>query len=126
MPVEFTNYGGPHWGIDNYRLFDYLSVFAETWLKGIYMCWEDTCEIISQSDHSFNSYDQKSKRPIYVYHRMRLIRFRMKILASSDMESDSAMRCTWVLSLHLYRWEQCMYNRSPERVQYINLCMLKT
>ena len=36
--VEFTNYGGPHWGIDNYRLFNYLSDFAEHWLKGVYMC----------------------------------------------------------------------------------------
>jgi len=33
---------------------------------------------------------------------MRLIRFRMKILAASDTESDYAIRCTWVLSLHLY------------------------
>jgi len=24
-----TNYGGPHWGIDNYKLFNYLSDFAE-------------------------------------------------------------------------------------------------
>ena len=27
-----------------------------------------TCEIISQSDYSFNSYDQKSKCSMYVYH----------------------------------------------------------
>ena len=27
--VEFTNYGGPSWGIDNYRLSNYLSDFAE-------------------------------------------------------------------------------------------------
>jgi len=38
-----------------------------------------------------------------LYHWMRLIRFRMKILAASDTESDGAMRCTRVLSLHLYR-----------------------
>jgi len=63
-----------------------------------------TYEIISQSDwYSFNSYDQKSKCSIYVYHWMRLIRFRVKILAASDTESDHAVRCTWVLSLHLYR-----------------------
>jgi len=36
-------------GIDNYWPFNYLSHFA------------DTCEIISQPDHPFNSYDQKSK-----------------------------------------------------------------
>jgi len=38
----------------------------------------------------------------YVYHWMRLIRLRIKILAASDTESDYAIRCTWVLSLHLY------------------------
>ena len=27
--VEFTNYEGPHSGIDNYRPFNYLSDFAE-------------------------------------------------------------------------------------------------
>jgi len=52
------------------------------------MCQDDTCEIISQSDHSFNDHDQKFKCSIYVYHSMRLISFRMKILAASDMESD--------------------------------------
>ena len=26
--IEFTNYGGHHWGIDNYREFIYLSDFA--------------------------------------------------------------------------------------------------
>jgi len=59
---------GPHWGIDNYRLFNNLSDFAKHWLKGAYRCQDDTCEIISQSDHSFNSYDQKFKCSIYVYH----------------------------------------------------------
>ena len=34
---------------------------------------------------------------------MRLIRFYMKFLAASDMESDYAIRCTWVLSLQLHR-----------------------
>jgi len=29
--VEFTSYGGPHWGIDNYRPFNYPSDFAENW-----------------------------------------------------------------------------------------------
>jgi len=117
--VEFTNYGRPHWDIDDYRLFNYISDFAETWLKGLYMCQDDTCEIISQSNHSFNSYDQKSNRSIHFYYWMRLIRFCMKILAAADTESDYAIRCAWV-SLHLYRWEQCLYNASPERVQYIS------
>jgi len=36
-------------------------VVVENWLKDVYMCQNDTCEIISQSDHSFNSYDQNSK-----------------------------------------------------------------
>ena len=65
-PVEFTNYRGLHWGIDNYRAFNYLPDYAENWLKGVYMYQDDTCEIISQSDQSFNSYDQKSKFSIYV------------------------------------------------------------
>ena len=50
--------GGPHWGIDNYRQFNYLSGFAENWLKCVYMCQDETCEIISQSDNSFRGYDQ--------------------------------------------------------------------
>ena len=29
--------GGGQWGIDNYRLFNYLSDFAENWLKGVYI-----------------------------------------------------------------------------------------
>ena len=37
-------------------------------LQGAYMCQDDTCEIISQSGHPFNSYEQKSKCSIYVYH----------------------------------------------------------
>jgi len=98
--VRFTDYGGP---VGNYRVFNYLSDFAEKWLKVVYMCQRDTCEIISQSDHPFNSCDQNSKCSIYDYHWMRVIRFRMKILAASDTESDYAIHCTWVLSLHLYR-----------------------
>jgi len=27
--AEFTNNEGPHWGIDNYRLVNYLTDFAE-------------------------------------------------------------------------------------------------
>jgi len=49
-------------------------------------------------------------------------RFRTKILAASDMKSDNAIRCTLVLSLHLYGWEHYMYNESPERDQYIRAC----
>jgi len=94
---------GPHWGIDSYRLFNYLSDFAENWLKAVYMCQDDICEIISQADHPFSSYDRKSKCSIYGYYQMRLIRFRTKILAASDTESDYTIRCTWVLSLHLHR-----------------------
>jgi len=47
-------------GKDNYRAFNYLPDFAENWLKGVYVYQDDICEIISPSDHSFNSYDQKS------------------------------------------------------------------
>jgi len=35
--AEFTNDGGPHWGIENYRPFDYLSDVAENWLEDVYM-----------------------------------------------------------------------------------------
>ena len=58
--VELANYGGHHWGIDDYRLFNYLSDFPESWLKSVYMYQDNTCEIIFRSDHSFTSYDQKS------------------------------------------------------------------
>ena len=60
--------GRVNWGIDNYRLFIYLSDFAENWLEGVYMCQYDTCEIISLSNHQFKGYTPKSKRSIYVYH----------------------------------------------------------
>jgi len=36
--VKFTNYGGPHWGIDSYKPCNHFSDFAENWLKGVYMC----------------------------------------------------------------------------------------
>jgi len=54
-------------GISNYGPFNYRSDFAENWLKGVYMYQDDTCEIISQSDPSLNSYDHKSKCSIYMY-----------------------------------------------------------
>jgi len=60
------------------------------------------------------------KNPNALY--MPIIRSRMKILAASDMESDYAIHCTWVLSPHLYKCEQCMYNSSPERNQYVMVC----
>jgi len=59
MQLSLPVRGGAHWGIDNYRLFNYLSDFAKNWLKGVYMCQNDTCEIISQSDRPFNN--SKSK-----------------------------------------------------------------
>jgi len=33
--------------IDNYRVFNCLSDFTENWLKGVYMCQDITCGIIS-------------------------------------------------------------------------------
>lgn len=34
--AELNDYeGGAHWDIDNYRRFNYLSNFAEKWLKGV-------------------------------------------------------------------------------------------
>jgi len=50
--VEFNIYGGLHWGIDNYRAFNYLSDFTKNWLKGVYMYQDDIRELISQSDHA--------------------------------------------------------------------------
>ena len=41
------------WDIDNNRPFISLSGFAKNWLKCVHMC-----EIISQPDHLFKSYDQ--------------------------------------------------------------------
>jgi len=52
-----------HWGIGNYRLLNYPSDFAETWLKGVYVCQDDACEIIFQSDHPFKSYDKNLNVP---------------------------------------------------------------
>ena len=60
---------------DNYRQFNYLSDFAEKWLECVYMCQDDTCEIISLSDHPFKGYAQKSRCTIYAHHWMRHTRF---------------------------------------------------
>jgi len=76
-------YGGPHWGIDNYKLFNYLSDFAEIWLEGVYVCQDDTCEITSLSDHPLKSYAQRSNAPYTsIIARGRQIRFGVKILAA--------------------------------------------
>jgi len=53
--------GGLTGALTAIRAINYLSDFAESWLKGVYMCQDATCEIISESDHPLNSYDQKSK-----------------------------------------------------------------
>ena len=58
---------GVHWGINNYRLFNYLSDFAENRLKGVYMYQDDTCEIIALSNYSFNNYDQKPNCTIRIW-----------------------------------------------------------
>jgi len=86
----------------NYRSFNYtkfyLSDFTENWSKCVYVCQNGTREIISQSDHPFQSYDQKFKCSIYVHYWMRPIRFRGKILAPSDIEFDCVMCRPWMFS----------------------------
>jgi len=101
--VEFTNYGGPAGILTTVGCIFIFLILLKIGLKGDFMCRDNTCEIIYQSDHLFNSYDQKFKCSIYVDHWMRLVRFRMKILAASDTESDYVIHCTWALSFHLYR-----------------------
>jgi len=86
--------GGAHWGIDNCRLFNYLSDLADNWLKGVYMCQDDTCEIISQSDNSFNSYAQKSKCSICLAWGLLGSVWKSEHPAVSDTKSDYAIRCT--------------------------------
>ena len=61
--VGYTNYGGGHCGIDNYRSCNYLSGFIENCPEGVYMCQDGACKIICLSDHPFKSYGQKSKAP---------------------------------------------------------------
>ena len=66
-----------------------ISDFDENWLKGLrskvkgYLCQNDTCQIIPQSDHPFKSYDQTSKCSVMSIIG-RHIRFSVKILATSD------------------------------------------
>jgi len=57
--------GGPHWGIDIYRPFNYISDFAESWLEGVYMSLDDRCEIISLSDH-YSKLVLKNPNPPYM------------------------------------------------------------
>jgi len=54
--------------LGNYELFNYLSDFAETRLRGVYMSQDDTCEIISQPYHSFDSYGRQCKYSSYICH----------------------------------------------------------
>ena len=66
-----TNYGGTCalTTIDHLNIILILLILAERclhvsgWhlLKGVYMCQDDTCEIISQPDHPIKGYDQKSE-----------------------------------------------------------------
>ena len=44
--------GGPHWGIDNYKLFNYL-ICQELWLEGVYMLrMTPTKSFLYQTTHS--------------------------------------------------------------------------
>jgi len=49
--------GGGHWDIGNYRSFNYLSDFAENWLKGVYMCVRMTPvkSFLNQTTHLIGS-----------------------------------------------------------------------
>jgi len=58
----------------------------------------------------------------YVFHWMRHIGFRVKILTASDTESDCAICCTLVTPSAQVRTVQCMYTMYPERDQYIKAC----
>jgi len=66
------------------------------------MYQDDTSEIISQSDHSFNTIKNPNSRYMSII-GWGHIRFLVKILASSETGFDYAIRCTWVLSFYLYR-----------------------
>ena len=52
---------------------------------------------------------------------MRHIRFGVKIVAASDMESDCPILRLWVLSPNLYMLAKCMYNRCPVR-SWVSVC----
>ena len=111
---EFTNLGGPTGALTTIgRLFIFLILLKIGWKVSTCVRMTPVKAFLNQNEHSFKSYDRKSKCSIYVNHWMWLIRFRIKIFAASDTESDYAIHCSWVLSLHLSRWEQCMYNRYP-------------
>ena len=108
---------GGHWDSDNYGLLNYICVILlkSGWKVSTCVRMASVTSFLNQTT-PFNSDYRKSKCSIYDYHQMSLIGFRMKILTASGTESDYAIRCTWVLSIHLRRWEQWMYNRSPERI----------
>ena len=101
--------GGSHWGIDNHRLFIFLILLKFGWKVSACVRMISVKSFPSQTTHSI----AMIKNPNALY--MSIIGWDIKTLATSDTESDHAR----VLSLHLYRWEQCMYSRSPERDQYI-------
>jgi len=98
---------GPHRGVPqghkDYRprAFIYLSDFAESWPK-LSTCVRITPvkSFLNQTIHSIVMIKNPNAL-LYVYPWMRLIRFPMKILGASDSESDYAIGCTWVISLHL-------------------------
>ena len=75
----------PPWGIGKYRSFNYLSDFAENWLKGVYTCVRMTPvkSFLNQTNHS-KLMIKNLNAPYISYHLMRHIRFRVKILAAYD------------------------------------------
>ena len=57
--ADFINYGRPIGSLANIGHSIIDLILLKHWLKGVYMCQEDTCEIISQSDYPFKSYGKK-------------------------------------------------------------------
>jgi len=75
------------------------------------MFQDDTCKIISQSDHPFQML-------LICLILGEALRFRVKILAASDTESDCAIQYTWVVTPSV-QVRTAHENRSPERDQHI-------
>ena len=121
--VEFTNYGGLTGALPTIGCLIIILILLRSGWK---VC---TCVRMTSVKSFPNQTPPIQKlwskiQMLYVYHWMRHIGFPVKMLAASDTESDYAIRCTWVLSLHLYR--RTVHVKQVSRKRPIYKGMLKT
>ena len=113
--------GDPHWGIDIYRLFSYLSDWLG-WKVSTCVRMAPVKSFLNQTTLSIVM--AKNPNALYIMSIIGggLLGSVWKSYQSPTRNSIMQYTALGCLPFHLYRWEQCMYNRSPERDQYVRAC----